>query len=313
MRTKDPARLRPALERLAQAVRDHAEWQQAVLHAIVSGDPLRPGDHQEPSYLQCPFHHSYFDRSSMALWGYPAFAKLGVEHWRQHQLADELLGRLATDAAVFVEDFDELMTGDDRLERVLAALRQEVEAAWRGRDALTGACGRDTLIAELREWRELALQGVQKCCVVRMEIDGMQETRDKHGPALADAVLAAAVHFAGRRLRPWDRVFRLGGDEFLLLLPGADLAIGQAVIRRVREGLAARPLPGAPGAEALRVTASFGLALLDPEVGVEDVVERADQALLLAKTAGRNRAINWDPSVTTGARLPRLRLEDVKE
>jgi diguanylate cyclase (GGDEF)-like protein len=313
MRTKDPARLRPGLERLAQAVRDHAEWQQAVLHAIVSGDPLRPCDYEQPSYLQCPFHRSYFDRSSMVLWGYPAFARLGVEHWRQHRVADELLDRLATDASVFVEDFDELMTGDDRLARVLAALRQEVEAAWRGRDALTGACGRDTMIAELREWRELALQGVQKCCVVRMEVDGLQEIRDRHGPALADEVLAAAVRFTARRLRPWDKVFRLGGEEFLLSLPGADLAIGQSVIRRVREGLAARPPVAVPGAEALGVTASFGLALLDPEASVEDVVERADQALLLAKTAGRNRAINWDPSVTTGARLPRLRLEDVKQ
>lgn len=313
MRTQDPARLRPGLERLAQAVRDHAEWQQSVLHAIVSGDPLPSGDRSAASHLQCPFHDSYFDRSSMALWGYPAFARLGVEHWRQHRLADELLGRLATDAAVFVEDFDELMTGGDRLDRVLAALRQEVDAAWRGRDALTGACGRETMLAELRDWRELARQGVQKGCVVRMEVDVLQEIRGIHGPALADEVLAAAVRFVGRRLRPWDKVFRLGGDEFLLSLPGADLAIGQAVIKRVREGLAARPLPGTPRVGELKVTASFGLALLDPEASVEDVAERADQALLLAKTAGRNRAINWDPSVTTGARLPRLRLEDVKQ
>lgn len=313
MRTQDPTRLRPGLERLAQAVLDHADWQQAVLHAIVSGDPLPAGDRSAASHLRCPFHDSYFDRSSMVLWGYPAFARLGVEHWRQHRIADELLERLATDAAVFVEDFDELMTGGDCLDRLLAALRQEVEAAWRGRDALTGACGREAILAELREWRGLAQQGVQKCCVVRMEVDALQEIRNRHGTALADEILAAAVRYAGRRLRPWDKVCRLGGDEFLLSLPGADLAIGQAVIKRIREGLAARsPVPVA-GGETLQVTASFGLALLDPEASVEDVVERADQALLLAKTAGRNRAINWDPSVTTGARLPRLRLEDIKQ
>jgi hypothetical protein len=53
--------------------------------------------------------------------------------------------------------------------------------------------------------------------------------------------------------------------------------------------------------------------LLDPGVNVEESIERADQALLLAKTAGRNGAISWDPNVTTGTRLPRLRMEDVKE
>ena len=60
------------------------------------------------------------------------------------------------------------------------------------------------------------------------------------------------------------------------------------------------------------MTASFGLALLDPDVSVEDSIERADQALLLAKTAGRNRAISWDESVTTSTRLPRWRIEDIE-
>jgi PleD family two-component response regulator len=72
-------------------------------------------------------------------------------------------------------------------------------------------------------------------------------------------------------------------------------------------------LASGPDGTALRVTASFGLALLDPEVSVEDSIERADQALLLAKTAGRNRAISWDESVTTSTRLPRLRIEGITE
>jgi PleD family two-component response regulator len=67
-----------------------------------------------------------------------------------------------------------------------------------------------------------------------------------------------------------------------------------------------------PDGFALKLTASFGLASLDPEVKVEESIERADQALMLAKTAGRNRAISWDPSVTTGTRLRRLVLEDYK-
>jgi PleD family two-component response regulator len=84
------------------------------------------------------------------------------------------------------------------------------------------------------------------------------------------------------------------------------------VIRRVRDGLERRSLVDGPDGSALRVTASFGLALLDPEVSVEDSIERADQALLLAKTAGRNRAISWDASVTTSTRMRRLRIEDIK-
>ena len=60
------------------------------------------------------------------------------------------------------------------------------------------------------------------------------------------------------------------------------------------------------------VTESFGLALLDPDVGVLETIDRADQALTLARTSGRNRVIVWDPSVTTGVRMRRLEPKDVE-
>jgi diguanylate cyclase len=58
------------------------------------------------------------------------------------------------------------------------------------------------------------------------------------------------------------------------------------------------------------VTASFGLALLDPDVDVADSIGQADQALLLAKAAGRNRTICWDDSVTTSTRWRQLKVDD---
>ena len=209
-------------------------------------------------------------------------------------------------------DFDELMAGSAQLRGKLDLLKQEVQGAWRNWDALTGAYGRAEMLSELRAWRELATRKVQPCCIVLMDLDEFKAINDAHGHPVGDEVLAGAVRCLIRGLRPFDNVFRYGGDEFLIALPGTDLEIGQAVIKRVRERLASRPLAVGAGGIALDVTASFGLALLDPEVSVEDSIERADQALLLAKTAGRNRAISWDPNVTTGTRLPRLQIEDAK-
>jgi len=60
------------------------------------------------------------------------------------------------------------------------------------------------------------------------------------------------------------------------------------------------------------MTASFGMALLDPEVEAMESIDRADQALTLAKVAGGNRMVIWDPSVTTGVRLRRLEMKDVE-
>jgi len=58
-----------------------------------------------------------------------------------------------------------------------------------------------------------------------------------------------------------------------------------------------------PVGNPVRATASFGLAMLEPDVSVEESIDRADKALMVAKAAGRNRAFSWDPSVTTATIL----------
>ncbi len=311
MRGMDRARMRLALEQLARALLDHSQWQEGILRAIVRGGPFDPGDPAWSVHQDCGFDRWYFDRAPAALWGHPAFAAMGVEHEHLHRIADHLLGEMAADAPLGVEDFDDLVAGSARLRRALDSLAQGIEGALRSRDELTAAAGRAEMLPALRAWHELASRGVQQCCIAFMDLDQFKQINDTHGHRVGDAVLSTAVKHLARCLRPYDRVFRYGGDEFLIALPGADLAIGQAVIRRVRDGLASRSWVSAPGGVAVRVTASFGLASLDPEVSVEDAIERADQALLLAKAAGRNRAISWDPNVTTGTRLRRLRPEDV--
>jgi diguanylate cyclase (GGDEF)-like protein len=143
-----------------------------------------------------------------------------------------------------------------------------------------------------------------------MDMDHLQQINAAHGYQVGDQVLVGAVRFLTEHLRPHDKVFRYAGNEFLISLPGADLESGKAAVARVREGLARQLLIVGADGMALHVTASFGIALLDPEVGVVDSIDRAEQALHLAKAAGRNRAISWDPAVTTGPRLKRLEIED---
>jgi diguanylate cyclase len=308
----DPVRLRTALEQLQQATHDHDEWQENFLRAIVCGLPSDPNDCLEGARVACHFDRWYYERTPVELWGQPAFAALGMEHEHLHRIAAALLRAVSADAPVVVGDFDDLMAGSAQLRLKLDLLKQEIRGAWRNWDALTGAYGRAGMLSELRAWGELARRKIQPCCIVLMDLDEFKAINDTHGHPVGDEVLAGAVRCLTQCLRPFDNVFRYGGDEFLIALPGTDLEIGQTVIKRVRERLASRPLAVGPGGIARHVTASYGLAMLDPEVSVEESVERADQALLLAKTAGRNRAISWDPNVTTGTRLPRLQIEDAK-
>jgi diguanylate cyclase len=312
MLNMDPITLRTTLTQLEHATQDYVEWHANLMRRIVCGRPLDLNDLAEDAHCNCLLGRWYYQQAPVELWGTPAFAAVGLEHMRLHRIAARVLREVAADEPIVREDFEKLLAGCMQLRLELDSLRHEIECTLQNRDALTGAYNRAEMLRELREWHELAKRHAQTCCLGFMDLDHFKDINERYGHHVGDEILAGAVRFLVQHLRPYDKVFRYGGDEFLIGLPGTDLAIGQTVIRRVRDGLERRSLVDGPDGSALRVTASFGLALLDPEVSVEDSIERADQALLLAKTAGRNRAISWDASVTTSTRMRRLRIEDIK-
>jgi diguanylate cyclase (GGDEF)-like protein len=79
-------------------------------------------------------------------------------------------------------------------------------------------------------------------------------------------------------------------------MPNTDATTGYEVIERVRQGLATMPILY-DGKATLQITMSFGIALLDPDVSVEQSIDRADKAMYAAKAAGRNCTRIWDPSM----------------
>jgi diguanylate cyclase (GGDEF)-like protein len=305
-----PARLRDTLAQLQQATHDHLEWHANLLRVIVCGLPCDPNDLAPSAHHLCRFGQWYYERAPVELRDEPTFSAIGVEHKRVHQIAAGFLREVAAGRPVRRTAFDELIAASLLLRRELDLLKRELQFALRGRDALTGAHDREQVLPELRRWRAPVSRGVMSCCIVFMDVDGLDEINGKLGHPTGDALLAAAVRYLAEHLRPDDKVFRYGGDEFLISLPGADLATGHAVVARIRDDFAQRQLFVPAAEEAFHLTASFGLALLDPEVRVEDSIERAAQALLIAKTAGGNRAISWDSSATTGRHLQRLQIDE---
>jgi diguanylate cyclase (GGDEF)-like protein len=306
----DPSTLHLAAAQLREVTDAHARWHENLLRSIFCEHPIDQGDLVPSAHRTCSFGHWFYDQAPNGLRGVQAFAAMGKEHQHLHQVAARLLRSVRAGSAIDRIDFEDLVATSARLRLQVDSLRFIIDSAIGNRDALTGAYGRIEMLPALHDLQQLTRHGVPPCTIVFMDVDNLKRINDQHGHRVGDAVLAGAVRHLHLHLRPQDKVFRYGGDEFLIALWGADLGTAHEVILRVRLGLAAKLLIAGPDGSSMRVTASFGLALLDPDEDVSQSIGRADQALLLAKTAGRNRAVAWDASVTTGTRW---RLIDVDE
>lgn len=125
-----------------------------------------------------------------------------------------------------------------------------------------------------------------------VSVDRDKGINDTHGHLIGDEVLKASVRYLRGHLRPYDHVFRYGGEEFLILIPDTDLETGRLAIERIREGLAAAPL-AQDGQTAVYATASFGVAAVDPDATIEESLGRADKMMYAAKNSGRNCVRVW--------------------
>ncbi|MGI3210450.1 GGDEF domain-containing protein [Roseovarius tibetensis] len=137
-----------------------------------------------------------------------------------------------------------------------------------------------------------ALQDVP-CGVIVVDIDHFKGFNDRHGHFAGDQALRQFAAILTSNCRNADIVARFGGEEFVIVLRGADLDAGYAVADRLARRV--RKSPIFFGAQSLQLTASFGVAALSRGEDVDTVLQQADRALYRAKHAGRDRAVVHDP------------------
>ncbi len=126
--------------------------------------------------------------------------------------------------------------------------------------------------------------------VILLDVDHFKQINDRRGHAAGDTVLAAVGKLLNQALRTCDIVARWGGEEFVLVLPSTSLEGAEQVAERVRALLEAASIKDGNG-DAVPVTASFGVAQYMSGETLEQVVDRADRAMYLAKSSGRNRVV----------------------
>jgi diguanylate cyclase (GGDEF)-like protein len=179
--------------------------------------------------------------------------------------------------------------------RSQVASREEMGALDRmaREDGLTGVTNRrgldEALLIELARARRTSLP----LTVVMLDLDYFKRFNDRRGHAAGDALLRNAAQGWRRQLRPTDMLARYGGEEFTLVLPSCDADAACQLIERLR--------PVVPE----RQTFSAGVALWESGQSPEQLLARADRALLVAKKQGRNRTVvsGREPQMTLPLRI----------
>ncbi|MBB4133198.1 MULTISPECIES: GGDEF domain-containing protein [unclassified Xanthomonas] len=155
------------------------------------------------------------------------------------------------------------------------------------RDELTGLPNRRAIRSEAQQQIEQASRTQLPCMLALIDLDRFKLINDVYGHATGDAVLKAFASASRLALRTQDRLGRLGGEEFLLVLPGCSAEEIPAVFTRLRNAVAAIDIAGLPANQPVRFC--MGAVSTTAATGLDVLLGQADLALYAAKTAGRDQ------------------------
>ena len=260
------------------------KWYQAVLHRS-EGVPI-----PSPDAATCQFSRWHAQAADGPLANFPGFAPLAEEHKAVHAKAAQISERATAGQTVTTSDYETLMGLVLSFGSAAQALEREVWKALATVDPLTGLANRQTMRTQLVGERDRAIRQRLPLCLALADIDHFKKINDTYGHAQGDDVLRAVAAVLRGTVRPYDVVYRYGGEEFLICLPGTNAETGAQALERIRQAVAALDLTDDKGG-AIRVTATFGLAEVDADISVEDAIERADKALYDGKRMGRDRVV----------------------
>lgn len=156
-------------------------------------------------------------------------------------------------------------------------------------DTLTSTGNRLAFNQALDREVQLSIRHRTPLSLLVIDIDHFKSINDRFGHAYGDEALKAMASCTSNCLRAVDSLFRLGGEEFVVLLNNTDLHAAQIVAERIRRSI--EEMQFEVDGQSIDMTVSLGAVMREPEEGSRDLVDRCDKLMYRAKQAGRNRVI----------------------
>ncbi|PQA88906.1 GGDEF domain-containing protein [Hyphococcus luteus] len=209
----------------------------------------------------------------------------GAQHFAEGDRNHRISVKVPPELRRVALEFNRMIFRIDETETALAELAR--------RDGLTKLLNRRAFDEALEEVYARVRRG-EDGALMMLDIDHFKQVNDVYGHGAGDDVLRAVARIMTSTVRPFDHVYRVGGEEFSILLPGVSMAAAVETAERLRASVAEEPVDAKDGEEKLSITVSIGVAEISAGLAPAESVEAADAALYHAKARGRNRVVSID-------------------
>jgi diguanylate cyclase len=286
------AQVLDALSELHSIVTYHVDWLKTRHSALLKGRVPDEADLAPDAHHNCRFGKWYTDQSNPLLRECDAFAEVGSSHKDMHLGFRQLARRLA-DGDLSSSDLMDFMDRAINFHEAIRHLQYEIWSQLVDTDPLTGLYNRRTMFERLGTEASRCQRNGDNWCVAMIDIDHFKDINDRLGHVLGDRVLQHTTGVLTEFTRPYDQLYRYGGEEFLLCMPDTDLEAACMVLQRLREHLARNPVTLEDADGPVVVQISCGVTLCSGEHPLEKNIDHADQALYRAKQNGRDQVTVW--------------------
>jgi diguanylate cyclase (GGDEF)-like protein len=278
-----------ALARLELTLENHQQWAESLIAGILADESPAEENLVPGAHMLCDFGKWYYSHThSTLLTEQPLFKTLEKKHRALHDAARGLLS--APGGFEKAEAYREFSRASSDMAMHLRNLIQALLTCELTTDALTGIPNRRQMDEQLEEAIYAASNVLcTPACLALADLDHFKRINDTYGHSTGDEILKAFSQLLITSMRDTDRIYRYGGEEFLIFMNHVDLQLAENILDRLREKISRYPLHAEGQPDPFHITVSFGIAQVNENEPLRSLIRRADEALYQAKNAGRNR------------------------
>jgi len=278
--------------RIEQGLDEHTQWVKLWHSKAICNNPFPEGFLRENGHELCEFS-SWFDSQNNSEWLHQLdFDNISAVHKTMHREAVILSRKIMAGERIEEQDYYRFMNAESNFFSQLNALKDKISRLQISFDPLTGIFNRQAMMPILLQEHAYVVRDKKACCLAMADLDHFKQVNDTHGHPAGDKVLKAVVDFFRTNLRPYDALFRYGGEEFLFCLPNTDIKSGSKLLNRLRVDLHNSPIKIREN-ECVIISISMGITQMQAKTPVHQAIDHADAALYDAKKNGRNQLAEY--------------------